>query len=363
MLVFTGQAKRKSGDQRASARRDDGLTLIELMISSVIMVILVATLATAVFVGLQLTSSPNTHGAKSAISELESAHDAQIAEAWFPGDVRSASTIAVPPLPTPACSAPANMTRATALVDFSEPSIHALVPISGWYHVSYWYGEVGGYHELVRATGGPGASCSNETFVTIAQDLSDLSSMAPTVGCNTPASTVNCSSASTITSVKLTLNEIDGSAYVIYGEPSVTVGTSVSGAGTLTNRLYITGGGSSVLSAFGGTTLMVNNGDIVIDSGATGAISVSGSASVAATGQKALIQTLLGGTCTGSCNVTPTPTSMSAMALDPFDNATYFLPQPDASSYVVNPSPVCSGVTCTYSPGLYTATVDLTSGG
>jgi hypothetical protein len=333
------------------------------MIASAIMVMLVTVLAAAIFVGLQVTNSPNTHGAKSTSSELESSHDVQIATAWFPSDVRSASTIVVSPS-VPVCVAPMDMTEATDLIDFSEPQIWGSSQFGNeWYYVSYWYGKVGNSYELARATGGPGASCSSETYVTIARDLSSVA--APTIGCGTPASAANCSSSS-ITSVKLTLYEGDGDAYAIYGEPNKTVATSVSGAGTLTDKLYIIGNGSDVLSASGGTSLTVG-GNVAIDSGATGAVSVSGFASISAPGS--LIQTLPGGTCSatssGSCatNVTPNvnaPAPLSSTSLDPFDNATYFLPQPDASLYTVYTFTSCPGNICP--PGLYTNPVVLTSG-
>ena len=141
-------------------RSDDGFTLPELMVAVVILGIIAGAITGAIITGLKVTDG--------TAERVKESTDAQLASAYFAGDMQSST--AVIPAVHPVCGVPAG---AAAVVSFSweDPTDPAVPRVATWFtqtvdgerHLSRRYCEgVGGYTVTVSrslAGAGPDLQC------------------------------------------------------------------------------------------------------------------------------------------------------------------------------------------------------------
>ena len=211
-----------------SARREDGFTLVELLIGVAIAGMLITVIGSAMVVGLKTTDATT--------QRLSESHDAQVTSAYLANDVQSATSVNVSNAGT-LCSVTGTPTD---LVSFSY---------QGGQTATYRCGTTGGQTQVTRSFGG-------STLV-----LAHFAGTArPSVTC-TPSP---CTS-TPLDSVALSFAESSGYAYSLLGSRrAFNVG---GGSGTpSTPDLTLLATGSSPLWIAGGCSQgQINQGDCIVD--------------------------------------------------------------------------------------------------
>src|SRR2546423_547612 len=96
----------------ASGHRDAGFTLLEVLLSTVILVVIIGALAEAIYA--------TAHNSTSSVQRVNESHDVQIASAYLATDVQSAKTIV-----TPGCGT--SGTSPTTLINLSNDGVNPTV--------------------------------------------------------------------------------------------------------------------------------------------------------------------------------------------------------------------------------------------
>ena len=180
-------------------KSEEGFTLVELMISVVILGIIVGAMSAAIIVGLK-TSDGTTN-------RLAESHDAQDVAAFFVTDVQSAVTVTYKAMDT-VSTVPAGCSPASSpLLVFSWTD-----PSAGAEMVSYYSATSGSEAQLVRQQCVGGSSST----VVVAHLLD---SSTPQVACAPPTTPTSCTNPGLVSpaprTVSLTLSAVgsDGTTY------------------------------------------------------------------------------------------------------------------------------------------------------
>lgn len=318
---------------RIRAHRDEGFTLIELMMVMAITGILTAALATAIISALD-NSRASTH-------RLASSHDAEISARWFEADAASATQKGV----STVASSCTDGATSTPLVSFSWSAYNAsdISATTGALgsaesHVVAWVLENANLVRLSCVGGG------SPTSLVMSRNVSGT----PTVVCvstSSPSCTGLTVSQVTlgVTEANDTIGLADNYSYSLIGTIRQNSNTTSPSGVQTTIPLLIFATGSKGINLNGGSTLSVlGTGTAVVDSSDPDAIDVSSNGTI--TGS---YDTLVGGGCkvgNSACPTSPTfKLGTTTKVADPFANL---------------PAPTCAGAGNqtgnTYGPGSYT---------
>lgn len=332
-----------------SAGREDGFTLVELLIGIAIAGMLIAVIGSAMVVGLKTTDATT--------QRLSESHDAQVTSAYLANDVQSATSVNVSGAAT-LCSVTGTPTD---LVSFAY---------QGGQTATYRCGTTGGQTQVTRSFGGSTLVVAH--FAGAAR---------PSVSC-TPSP---CSS-TPIDSVSISFAESGGYAYSLLGSRrAFNVG---GGTGTpSTPDLTLLATGSSPLWIAGGCSQgQINQGDCIVDPDTPNSpsdnpsLTINGNLYVNAnqnnavrlTGKKnatklfisngGVFKILNPGGCSGCTHNTVTCAACTwVTGNQPYSN--YSPPLLDPLRFMTYPTSgtpgSCSGNTC--NPGVYNSILSLTS--
>jgi prepilin-type N-terminal cleavage/methylation domain-containing protein len=309
-------------------RSEAGFTLAELLVVIAILGIIAGTLGVAFVV--------SGKSAADTTQRLKESHDAQLASAYLAADVQSAQFITAT-----TCAPSAPLTGQTNLINFSYDGAAS---VASWY-----FGTAGDEQRVVRTFCAPGGPLQSEApIVHFAGKKPDLTCYTRTQG--TPDSIVACDPNTTPTKIKI--------AFVDHGSESELAEYAFAVSGT--RRLYsdpnspsgITGyppvltlsGGVAIDTSAGHVGFHVGGGNVVVNSGVSGAATVNSDFTLDPGYQ---LQLLTGGTCIG-CSGISTTTSPTPLQ-DPLFNLP--APQPGGPDvFVINGNFAPTGP---LAPGIY----------
>jgi prepilin-type N-terminal cleavage/methylation domain-containing protein len=320
----------------ARSKRDDGFTLVELLVGMLILSILIGAIAEALIVGFKTTSDTSQRFAES--------HDAQIASAYLARDVQG--SLAITNATTPSCGG-------GALISFS---------LDGGKQISYYYGPSSSGETQVtrRLCDGSGAQ--------ILAHFADAGT--PDVKCD--GAPCNPAAQPKPDVVKISITEASGYAFTLLGSRRIWNTGGSGGGGTSAPPLTLLAFGNSPLQIKGGckkkeidptdpdfipecagevfdphtqgdTAKLTVNGNLYVNAAVNGAVKFTGKGKLAVpAGEFKILQ---GGTCQ---RCSPGNTY-------PYPPGSYPLPYPDPLAFMTYPTGTtprtCSGGECY--PGVY----------
>jgi hypothetical protein len=309
--------------------REDGFTLIEILIASTLTFILIAVFATGFILTVRMSTATTNRFSES--------HDAQLSSTYFGYDVQS--TTGVNTGSVASCAPSSGVTAPHTLINFTLPGATE--------SSTYYYGMSGTEREIRRAHCLSGST----TDTTITHLTNTAAASVPTVAC-VPAYQCPTTGAGLPTSVSISVIESPESqfdtatpfSWSVSAARRPTVGTTPS-LGLLT--LGSTGTDVSV-----GTNTLTASGPIYVNSNSAGAMSVGGGGKLQDSGGA---QIVAGGTCSSctAANTTILPTPRSTSVTDPLAQMSPPDESKDCNPAVPGPCAVIS--TGVYSgPGVYT---------
>jgi prepilin-type N-terminal cleavage/methylation domain-containing protein len=312
----------------ARMKRDDGLTLIEILISVVILGIIMGAIANALIVGFRTTDETTQRFSES--------HDAQIASATLAKDIQSAVSIAD-------TSATIGVCGGGALISFN---------LETGSQVRYYYGAgSAGETQVTRL------NCDGTGKQVLAHFAT--TSGAPTVTCDGIA--CNPGSRPKPNMIQISITEQSGYVYTLQGARRRWACAGGSDCGqpqpAKVNVLVLAlGPGPSPGLFIGGSASGLKvNGSLMVNSSSPTAISTGGCTACIDVRDTAKI--LQGGGCSGctSTNTVPAYPTGWGNYPSPIPDPLLYLPYPSKAGLPVNPAPTGT----TYHPGVYTTPLQI----